>query len=46
MLLAHRHEVVVIRVVDQKTEEVVSQIPAEYVLRLSKDLAPKSDGGR
>ncbi len=28
----------VIRVVNQKTNEVVSQIPPEYVLQLSKDL--------
>jgi uncharacterized FlaG/YvyC family protein len=32
----------VIRVVNRKTEEVVAQIPAEYVLRLAKDLERKS----
>jgi uncharacterized FlaG/YvyC family protein len=32
----------VIRVVNKKTDELVSQIPAEYVLRLAKDLAPKT----
>jgi uncharacterized FlaG/YvyC family protein len=31
----------VIRVVNRVTEEVVSQIPAEYLLRLAEDLAPK-----
>jgi uncharacterized FlaG/YvyC family protein len=31
----------VIRVVNRKTDEVVSQIPAEYVLRLAEDLKPK-----
>jgi len=31
----------VIRVVNRETEEVVSQIPAEYLLRLAEDLAPK-----
>ena len=33
----------VIRVVNRKTEEVVSQIPAEYVLRLAEDLKLKSE---
>ena len=28
----------VIRVVNRKTQEVVSQVPAEYVLRLAEDL--------
>jgi uncharacterized FlaG/YvyC family protein len=32
----------VIRVVNRKTDEVVSQIPAEYVLRLAEDLKSKS----
>jgi flagellar protein FlaG len=32
----------VIRVVNRQTEEVVSQIPAEYVLRLAEDLKPKT----
>jgi uncharacterized FlaG/YvyC family protein len=36
----------VIRVVNRKTEEVVSQIPAEYVLRLAEDLKPKSEPAR
>ena len=27
----------VVRIVNQKTQEVVSQIPAEYVLRLAED---------
>jgi uncharacterized FlaG/YvyC family protein len=31
----------VIRVVNRKTEEVVTQIPAEYVLRLAADLKQK-----
>jgi flagellar protein FlaG len=31
----------VIRVVNPKTGEVISQIPAEYVLRLAEDLKPK-----
>ena len=30
----------VIRLVDRKTSEVISQIPAEYVLRLAEDLKP------
>ena len=32
----------VIRVVNRKTEEVVTQIPAEYVLRLAADLKKKA----
>jgi uncharacterized FlaG/YvyC family protein len=32
----------VIRVVNRQTEEVISQIPAEYVLRLAADLEAKS----
>ena len=32
----------VIQVVNRKTEEVVSQIPAEYILRLARELKPKS----
>ena len=32
----------VIRVVNRKTEEVVTQIPAEYVLRLAADLKQKA----
>jgi uncharacterized FlaG/YvyC family protein len=32
----------VIRVVNRKTEEVVSQIPPEYVLRLAEDLKLKN----
>lgn len=31
----------VIRVVNRNTNEVVSQIPPEYVLRLAEDLKPK-----
>ena len=31
----------VVRVVNRKTEEVISQIPAQYVLRLAEDLKPK-----
>jgi flagellar protein FlaG len=31
----------VIRVVNAKTGDVISQIPAEYVLRLAEDLKPK-----
>jgi flagellar protein FlaG len=31
----------VIRVVNSKTGDVISQIPAEYVLRLAEDLKPK-----
>ena len=31
----------VVRVVNRKTQEVVSQIPPEYVLRLAEDLKPK-----
>ncbi len=31
----------VVRVVNRKTDEVISQIPAEYVLRLAEDLKPK-----
>ena len=36
----------VIRVVNRRTEEVVTQIPAEYVLRLAEDLKPKSASAR
>ena len=32
----------VIRVVNRETEEVVTQIPAEYVLRLAEDLKKKA----
>jgi uncharacterized FlaG/YvyC family protein len=32
----------VIRLVNPQTEEVMAQIPAEYVLRLSEDLKPKT----
>jgi uncharacterized FlaG/YvyC family protein len=32
----------VVRVVNRKTEEVISQIPAEYLLRLAEDLKPKT----
>jgi flagellar protein FlaG len=32
----------VVRVVNRETEEVVSQIPAEYVLRLAEDLKQKT----
>ncbi len=31
----------VVRLVNRTTEEVVSQIPAEYLLRLAEDLRPK-----
>jgi flagellar protein FlaG len=34
----------VIRVINAKTGDVVSQIPAEYVLRLAEDLKPKHGG--
>src|SRR3954470_24537986 len=34
---------IVVRVVNRKTEEVVTQIPAEYVLRLARDLEPKPE---
>ncbi len=33
----------VIRVVNRNTQEVVSQIPAEYLLRLSQDPKPATD---
>ena len=36
----------VVRVVNRKTEEVVSQIPAEYLLRLAEDLKPKTTSGK
>ena len=36
----------VIRVVNRETEEVVSQIPAEYVLRLAQDLTRKTASSR
>ena len=32
----------VIRLINPQTEEVMAQIPAEYVLRLAEDLKPKS----
>jgi len=32
----------VIRVLDRKTKEVLTQVPPEYVLRLAEDLGPKS----
>lgn len=32
----------VIRLIDRNTEEVLQQIPAEYVLRLAEDLKPKT----
>ena len=32
----------VVRVVDRKTNEVLSQLPPEYVLRLAEDLGSKS----
>jgi uncharacterized FlaG/YvyC family protein len=35
----------VIRLVDQKTKEVITQIPPEYVLRLAEDLKPKKQPG-
>ena len=35
----------VIRVVNRKTNELISQIPPEYVLRLARDLAPKVKSG-
>jgi len=34
----------VIRVVNRKTDEVISQIPPEYVLRLAEDLKPRNSG--
>jgi uncharacterized FlaG/YvyC family protein len=34
----------VVRVINRQTQEVVSQIPAEYILRLSEDL--QSRGGQ
>ncbi len=36
----------VIRVVNKETKEVVSQIPAEYVLRLAEDLKPRKESAR
>ncbi len=33
----------VVRLVNKTTEEVVAQIPEEYVLRLAEDLKPKSE---
>jgi len=36
----------VIRVVNRETEEVITQIPPEYVLRLAEDLKPKEDRGK
>jgi uncharacterized FlaG/YvyC family protein len=35
----------VIRLVNRKTEEVLAQIPEEYVLRLAEDLKPKNQPG-
>ena len=32
----------VIRVINRQTKEVVSQVPPEYVLRLSEDLKSQS----
>jgi uncharacterized FlaG/YvyC family protein len=32
----------VVRVVNRKTQDVVSQVPAEYILRLSEDLKRKA----
>jgi len=37
---AHR---MVVRVVNRKTKEVVSQVPAEYVLRLQEDFIKRSE---
>jgi flagellar protein FlaG len=34
----------IVRIVNRRTGEVVSQIPAEYVLRLAEDLKPKQRG--
>jgi uncharacterized FlaG/YvyC family protein len=31
----------VVRVVNRKTREVLSQVPAEYVLRLAEDIGRK-----
>jgi uncharacterized FlaG/YvyC family protein len=31
----------VVRVINRKSQEVVSQIPAEYLLRLAEDLKPQ-----
>jgi uncharacterized FlaG/YvyC family protein len=36
----------VVRVVNRKTDELISQIPAEYVLRLAEDLKPKNNQER
>jgi uncharacterized FlaG/YvyC family protein len=36
----------VIRLVNPETEEVMAQIPAEYVLRLAEDLKPKTAAPR
>jgi uncharacterized FlaG/YvyC family protein len=33
----------VVRVVNRQTEEVISQIPAEYVLRMAQDLKLKAE---
>jgi flagellar protein FlaG len=32
----------VVRVIDRKTKEVLSQVPPEYLLRLAQDLGSKS----
>jgi uncharacterized FlaG/YvyC family protein len=34
-------ERMVVRLVNPKTKDVISQIPAEYVLRLAEDLKPR-----
>jgi uncharacterized FlaG/YvyC family protein len=36
----------VVRVISRKTEEVITQIPAEYVLRLAEDLKPRDKNDR
>ena len=36
----------VIRLVNRKTDEVIAQIPPEYVLRLAEDLKPKTGPAR
>jgi uncharacterized FlaG/YvyC family protein len=33
----------VVRIVDKRTNEVIQQIPAEYVLRMAEDFKAKQD---
>ncbi len=43
-LLDRQTHQAVIRVVDRDTNQVVSQIPPEYVLQLAKDLGSSAEG--